>query len=154
MNFFDRVTLSLLGGAALLIGLMVGLDLPESLDEKLYYSGSEARAVLQRLDAAQLETYFHNQLLDLCLVACYTGALLRICAKLYPARRWPLALAVALGSADLLETVAIMSVLKSVIAPTILKWLGWVTFVKWVLALALVVPLSLRVARSWRKTQA
>ena len=151
MNFFDRVTISLLGLAAILIWLMAGLDLPDSLDERLYYSGSEARALLQRLTPEQLKAYFHNEILDLCLVASYTAALLRIFGKLYPNLRWPCALALTLGSADLIETVAIMVVLKSALALSVFDWLGWVTLVKWVLAAAAVAPLIWRGAASLRR---
>jgi len=114
----------------------------ESLDVKLYYTGDEARALFQRLSESDLNAYFIIELFDLCYLTSYTGLFLLGLRQMYPRQAGAIALPLIVGASDLIETLAVIGVLKFSVSQTIFDWLGVFTFLKWTLG-AIVVLLLL-----------
>ncbi len=129
--------------------LMMKIGPPSSLDTKLYYSGSEARALLTSFNDAQLSAYLTNEFLDLGFIVTYTCALLIALRRLYPKRRWATVLPMLIGAADLIETSMIIAVLGISFSQSVFDWLGVVTFLKWSFAAVGVTLLLVGLARKW-----
>lgn len=105
----------------------------ESLDMKYYYTGDDARALFQSFTAADVRTYFINEIFDLILLASYSFAFFLGLQRLYSPRLWTIALPLVAGVSDLIETLVIMSVLKFSNPVSFFDWLGILTCLKWTL---------------------
>jgi hypothetical protein len=139
--FFPNSFFLLLGLQVLLILSMRLFDVTESLDVKMYYTGDQARAFLQNMNAENRNAYFVNELIDLLFICAYTASLWIGLRWVYPKDKimWPLAFAPA--AFDLLETLHIIYALKIEGPHLFFDWLGVVTFLKWLLAFGACVAL-------------
>ena len=137
-KILDKKMALLLGAMVILYILMATFGPSDSLDRKLYYSGEEARALMQSFGGAELKAYFVNELLDLLLIFSYTGALFLGLQRVYSRHIWVLALSLLVGAADFIETSTILSVLRF--------WV-WQAAFDWSIGLYLV-PLRQHAARS------
>lgn len=130
-KFFDKTMMSLLGSMVLLGILMLVFGPPDSLDTRFYYSGEEARAVLRNFSDADLNSYFVNELFDLCFIYNYVIALKLALGRLYRCGTWTLALPLIVGISDFIETSVVISVLKLSVSQAVFDWLGVFTCLKW-----------------------
>lgn len=114
-----------------LYALMVLFGPPDSLDRKLYYSGEEARALLESFSAADLKAYFINEWIDLGFLTTYTLAFVFAFRSVFPGKPWLLVFPLLGGCCDLIETSIVLAVLKQMVPHSVFNGLGGVTFVKW-----------------------
>lgn len=105
----------------------------DSLDVKFYYTGDQARALLESFDNLELKKYFINEIFDLGLVLSYTGALYIGMRRAYPKKRGAMILAMLPGLCDLVETSFILYALWQPGLHIFFNWLGIVTLLKWLL---------------------
>jgi hypothetical protein len=117
----------------LLILIMENFGPSQSLDIKFYYSGAEARALIQNLHAFELKYYFRNELIDLIFIFTYTSALWIGLRRIFPNNKATATLALLPGFFDLIETIAIIYAVKRPGGPhDFFDWLGVVTSLKWI----------------------
>lgn len=127
----DKKLLLILGILILLNILMFVLGPPDSLDVKLYYTGKQARTLLESFDASELSAYFANEIFDLIFLSGYTWALAIVLQRVFHFKSWTLFLPLTVGIFDLIETFVILAVLNSLAPAKLLDWLGIFTFLKW-----------------------
>jgi len=110
---------------------MTLLGPPETLDMKLYYSGDQARALLQSFSPTQLHAYFINELFDLLLMSSYTVLYFIGLTWAFPSRRIFKTLAFVPAAFDFIETSFILYATKFPGPHAFFDWLGYATFLKW-----------------------
>jgi|GEM_PF-4469795 len=147
-RFWDREQKALLGLMLLfLLGIIILGPQQTTLDAKLYYTGDEARALLQGMGDATLHRYFIGELIDLCFLSTYTAALIVALHKVLKNKAIATILGAVPGLFDLIETSTILYVLKHPEVQSVFDWLGVVTFLKWTIGMVALVILILRGVR-------
>jgi hypothetical protein len=127
-------------GLIFLLFLLMSVFGPSvSLDTKLYYSGNEARALLENLGEAGRRSYFLNEWIDLAFIATYTCAFVLGLRRVWPGRRWSTILAIAPGVFDYIETISVLLILRLAIPLSWLDWLGTITLIKWLIGTVAVI---------------
>lgn len=129
VKFFDWKLYTHLAGLFFLMAAMISMGV-ETLDQRLYYTGAEAREFFARLSAQSAANYRLVVSLDFAFIALYTFTLVLAFARLYarPLLYW---LAVAPGIFDLIETGSIFHILNFGETFPVLSWLGVATALKW-----------------------
>jgi hypothetical protein len=137
-SFFDKKFFSLLGVTAVL-GISILLFGPaETLDKKLYYTGAEARLLLDLMGPQLRSIYQLTEILDLCFTLSYSVFYFQCFSKLFGANSLIRFSGLVTGILDLLETGTILFILRSESNYQILDWLGSVTLMKWISTLIIV----------------
>lgn len=136
IHFFDKTTVFLLMGLAVLSVMMVliGSDF-KGLDLKFYYTGAEALKILSSLSLEQRQRYSFIECLDFIYISIYTSLLLWNLRKLGGRRLF--CLGVIPGLCDIVENVGIMFWLQSPFEYSYLGSLRFLTMAKWVTGLSL-----------------
>jgi hypothetical protein len=132
-SFFDKKSTILVLLIIIIDFYMIYLmtqGLTETLDQKLYYSGDDARALWLSFSNWHLQTYFANEIADLFLIASYSSLFYITLRKVSKSPEY-LLVALIPGFFDLIETLSVMLILKFPEYGQILNWLGTVTLFKW-----------------------
>lgn len=129
-RFFDLTTTKLFAILIIIDLAMIFLGVGETLDKKIYYSGVEANALLNAFSEERKNKYFYNQILDLLLITTYSAIFYVNFKKVIQSKSIAL-LSLVPGLFDLIETSAIILILKNPNYVSILEWLGCITFLKW-----------------------
>ena len=132
-NFFDKKVALLLFLIVVLGLVMRMIGPPDCLDLKLYYSGEQARALINSFSESDLRVYFLQEILDLVFLTSYTAFFILMLRRLYPTKIWLLIFPLIVGLSDLVETTVTLLVLKFSNLNVWFDWLGPFTFVKWAL---------------------
>ena len=132
-KFFDKKVALILLFIVVLGFVMRMIGPPDCLDAKLFYSGEQARALINSFSESDLRAYFLQEILDLGFLTSYTTLFLLMLRRLSPAKTWLLIFPVIVGLSDLVETTVTILVLKFSGSKMWFDWLGLFTFVKWVL---------------------
>lgn len=128
--------------AILVVGVfMVTQGAPVSLDAKPFYTGEQARALLELLGADGRELYRKTEIADLFFLTLYTAYLFLA----FRGRSAAVRIAgFAPGLFDLIETSLILYALSTAIDQPYWDWLGIVTALKWVSGVPAVILLIAR----------
>jgi hypothetical protein len=129
---FDKKLIMFLALIIFLDIAMVRLGPHKSLDVKLYYSGDQARGLLQSFDGIELQKYFINEIFDLILIFAYSCAFFVGIQRAFPNYKNLALLGLIPGAFDLFETIAIIYALRTSGPNNFFDWLGVVTFLKWI----------------------
>ncbi len=103
----------------------------ESLDARLYYTGDQARDWIQSLDSVEKKSYFFKEILDLLFICLYSSLFFQWASRLFKSSTYLSWVGFIPGSFDLIETTAIVFILKQGDSFEILDGLGYITFLKW-----------------------
>lgn len=139
-KYFDAKMCWILAGLVLTGGLMLNLNLRNTLDTHLFYSADFFIEFFNRLDADLRGRYLQQESLDLLFMLLYTVFFYLHLSWLFGRRavRWLALLPVVF---DFTETVLIILCLTGRVDPATVSWLGVATFLKW-LAVFLVLAVS------------
>jgi hypothetical protein len=129
-KFFDLKMLLLLGSLVFLLLAMLALGAP-SLDQRLYYTGLEARKFFAHISLQDAANYRLTEMIDFAFIGLYTCTLVLSFSRLHsrsPLLYW---IAFAPGVFDLIETGTILHILNFGETFPATDWLGVATFLKW-----------------------
>ena len=113
--------------------LLVHISPQITLDAQLYYTGDYARTIFANYSSTDLKSYFHTELLDLLFILLYTWTLMTALGRMCKWRIIAFYIPILLALLDLTETIAVIFILLNLISQQNLNWLGYVTFLKWIM---------------------
>lgn len=102
-----------------------------TLDERLFYSGIEARFYLDTLSDSEMRAYLFNELADLVLIGLYSSLLFLSLRHHFPKRVGLHGFAFIPGFFDLIETCGILYALTFEGSHAYLDNWGAITLMKW-----------------------
>lgn len=140
-TFFDKRTVFLIIALVCLNGLMAALGPEYTLDKKLYYTGDQARSLINGFNTHQIQVYFVNELFDLLMILLYSTLLFVFYEKAFSLNFFLKIVPFIPGFLDLIETSYILYALKNPGPHLFFNLLGLATFMKWVSGAFLVVVL-------------
>ena len=135
MRIFDKNMILLLIAAGLVLVCMFMFGPAESLDSLFFYTEAEAQRILYEVSVEESARYFFNEIFDMVFIILYSAFLYLCFRKLRLTGVLLLACAFSPGVFDLLETSCILYALKNPGQHDFLLGLGYITSIKWLLAL-------------------
>lgn len=137
----NKRVLVLAGMIVAILSTMSIIGPSEILDAKLYYSGEEAISLLNKFDKSEMHKYQIVALLDLFLIAIYSYTFKVSLQILYPNKKKFILLGFLPGAFDYIETLGVLCVLNNGYCISILQWLGFITLIKWILVIVIILIL-------------